>query len=367
MRMRPPIVQVDSVFSRLMGEDTDRLAASLHGRRSHMAEGGRLTDLCRIRSVPTLADTIFPGADSGDVLDFQRLSVYKLARELSGFASHLSGPAARLLRWMLVRFQVENLKVLVRSQLNSLSQGGPDGYLVPVPKDLALDVAGLSASESLDEFASAAPAGLLREGLRKAFDLWGDHPRPFFVEAVLDREYLQGLLDCARALNGGDREIVKPMVSQEVDIFHLMLVVRGKFHYGLKKEVLMLLRVPGTRITGDLFEEMLDDPDLHVSVERIGGLLFDEAPFGGVSGDRPAGAVDVATLERLAWKRFFRLSNSAFRRSHMGLAAVVGYVGIRRVEIANLITLSEGVRKGMSPETIRARMITYRSEGTIHV
>ena len=59
----------------------------------------------------------------------------------------------------------------------------------------------------------------------------------------------------------------------------------------------------------------------------------------------------------LAWKRFLRLANRAFRRSHMDLGAVVGYAGIRRVEVANLISLSEAIRTGMAAEVIRARLI----------
>jgi vacuolar-type H+-ATPase subunit C/Vma6 len=41
----------------------------------------------------------------------------------------------------------------------------------------------------------------------------------------------------------------------------------------------------------------------------------------------------------------------------MDLGAVVGYAGIRRVEVANLISLSEAIRTGMAAEVIRARLI----------
>ncbi len=332
-----------------------------------MAEAERLTDLCRIRSLAELANAVYPGSEFEDVLDFQRLSVHRLARELSSFIAHLSGPAARLLQWMLVRFQVENLKVLIRMRLADSTDGDPHAYLVPLPRHLALDVEGLSAAESLEDFAHLAPPGLLRDSLRKAVDLYGDHPRPFSVEAVLDHGYLRGLLASVGRLTRGEGAIVRPMARQEGDIFHLMLVARGKFHYGLTKETLLPLRVPGTRITSDLFAGMLDDEDLRVSVERVAGLVFDEAPFDGAPSNRSATTIDAAALEHLAWNRFFRLANSTFRRSHMGLAAVVGYVGIRRVEVANLITLSEGIRKGMAPEAIRARMITYRDGEAGHV
>jgi len=68
-------------------------------------------------------------------------------------------------------------------------------------------------------------------------------------------------------------------------------------------------------------------------------------------------ALTPADLEPLAWARYYRLANRAFRRSHMGLAAVVAYTAIRRVELANLITLSEGIRLSRPPDVLRRCLI----------
>jgi vacuolar-type H+-ATPase subunit C/Vma6 len=333
-----------------------------------MAEAERLTGLCHIRSLSEFAHTIFPWSDSQEFLDFQRLSVYELARELSGFLAHMSGPGAGLLNWTLVRFQVENLKVLIRICLTKSPTAGPKNYLVPLPKDLALDNQGLAAVESLDDFVPLLPKGLLRESLKEALQIYRDHPRPFFFEAALDHDYFQRLLAMVEGLSGEDGEIIKPMVCQEVDIFHLMLVIRGRFHYRLTPETLLPLHVAGARISCTLFTEMLNDQDLSTSAGRAAGRVFDAAPFERGSTDGSAVAtVDGAALERLAWKRYLRLANLAFRQSHMGLGAVIGYAGIRRMEVANLITISEGIRKGMAAETIRARLITYTDEEAAHV
>ncbi len=349
-------------------DDMDRLAASLHGRRSRVAEAEHLTDLCRVRTLPELAQTVFPGSEPEGVLGFQRLAVHRLARELSGLVAYLSGPPARLLHWALVRFQIEDLKVLIRTRLSKSPQSDGHEYLVPLPKEVALDAQGLSAAESLDDFVRLAPKGLLRESLRRTIEIYGDHPRPFFFEAVLDHDYFQGLLANVEGLPWEDREVVKPMFRQEVDIFHLMLVVRGKFHYGLTLEALLPLHVPGARVTRAVFAEMLHDQDIRTSAGRATEFVFDVLPFeGGPNHPSPAVAVDAAGIERLAWTRFARLANLAFRQGHVGLGAVVGYAGIRRVEVANLVTLSEGIRKGMPAEAIRARMITYRGGEAFHV
>ena len=62
-------------------------------------------------------------------------------------------------------------------------------------------------------------------------------------------------------------------------------------------------------------------------------------------------------LEVLAWHRYLRLARAAMRRSQLALGVVAGYAAIRRVELANLITLSEGIRAGVEPDVIRRRLI----------
>jgi len=339
-----------------IANDLDYLAARLHARRSRMAEAERLDGLCHIQSLPEFYRTIFPESEFKGALDFQRQSVYELIGEVTGFRAHMSGPGVDLLNWTLVRFQVENLKVLIRACLTKAPIEELYGHLVPLPRELALDTQGLAAAESPEDFVRLVPKGLLRENLEKALKNYRDYPRPFFFEAALDRGYFQGLVARTEGLSREDREIVKPMVYQEVDIFHLMLVARGKFHYSLTPEMLRPLRVAGTRIPRAFFAAMLNDPDLYTSVDRVAERVLDAAPFKHGPNDGSM-AIDASALEGLAWNRFFRLANLAFRQSHMGLGAIMGYVGLRRVEVANLITISEGIRSGMAAETIRKRLI----------
>jgi hypothetical protein len=77
------------------------------------------------------------------------------------------------------------------------------------------------------------------------------------------------------------------------------------------------------------------------------------AQFAVISSIQP----DELPAEAAAWNRLYRLANRAMRGSPTGLGTVVGYVALRRVEIANLTALSEGLRLGLSDESIRARMI----------
>jgi V/A-type H+/Na+-transporting ATPase subunit C len=345
--------------TRHIANDLDFLSARLHARHSRMAEGERLDSLCHIRSLPEFFTTIFPKSEIKEALDFQRLLVHELIGELYSFHAYISGPGADLLDWMLVRFQMENLKVLMRACITKTTIEEIEGHLVSLPKELMLDTRKLVTAEFPEDFIRLLPKGLLRENLTKALEIYRDYPQAFFFEAVLDRYYFQGLLARIERLPKEDREIIRPMLYQETDIFHLMLVARGKFHYSLTPEILKPLHVPGARISRALFAAMLNDPDIYMSVDRVAKRVLDAMPF--EHGSNDAATVDASAFEGLSWNRFFRLAGMAFRQSHMGLGAIMGYAGLRRVEVANLITISEGIRTGMTTETIR-RHLTPRTD-----
>jgi vacuolar-type H+-ATPase subunit C/Vma6 len=334
--------------------EVEYLAARLHGRRSRLAEGSRLDTLCRLPDAGELLRSIYPAETSLSVAGFQRQVAQDLASELAGWGRHLDGAEAALFAWLLARFQAENLKVLLRGWMTRTPLAALQTHLLPLPFALELDAAAFASADSLEAFAALAPKGPLRRGLQQAVAAYRDLPGPFCLEAALDCGYFRELLARTDPLPDEDRELIRPLLAQECDLFHLMLAVRGRFHYGLSAELLLPLHVGGTLITRTRFAAMLSAPDIHAAGQAAGRVV--ETPrLGSPTGSPPAG--DAAALEALAWNRLLHLANRAFRRSHMGFGAVVGYAVIRRVETANLITLSEGLRSALEGASLRARLI----------
>ena len=368
MRMPTALADSGSTWQRHAPANLDFLAVSLHARRSRMAEAQRLDDLCRIRDLSGLVPGLSPKGELNRPSEVQRLLVDELIRELSGFSLHLFGPGADLFNWLLLRFQVENIKVLMRAVVTQKALADPEEYLVALPGGPALDTRALAASRSLEDFLRLMPKGPVGLHLEKALAHHPGYPRPFFPEAALDQFYLQGLIRRVDGLAWEDRAIIRPMICQEADIFLLMLVARGKFHYGLTPEILLSLHVPGAGISRSLFTRMINESDLKSALMRIEGKVLDRMPFECGTGEEPEkAAMSSASMERHAWRRFLRLANLAFRRSHIGLGTVIGYTGLRRIEVANLTTISEGIGRGLSPETIREHLITPVRTEAAHV
>jgi len=387
------------------GTDLDFLSALVHGRRSRLAEGSRLDELCRLRTVAELGQEIAPRVSTPartgrhqagraeTVADLQRRMVADLAAELATLADRLGGDrGARVVEWLGARFQAENIKVLARGLATGKPLAELQALIIPLKKPFAIDVPGLAGSDSVEAFIRRVPSEPLRDGLLAAAPVYDRNRASFFLEAGLDRGYLAELLHRVGRVRGG--EGLKALAYQETDMFHLALAARGRLLYGLQAEDLALFHVEGAKVSPGVFRAMLAAPDAGelalLAAKRV--IDLPQAPKPG-TGNREQGtgkeasgsrfpvpgsrfpvprrfagaeareALTPAILETLALSRFHRLADRIFRRTPVGLDAVAAYVALARIELANLITLSEGIRAAAAPEAIRRRLIPRQATG----
>jgi len=212
------------------------VAALVHGRRSRMAEGARLRAFAQAGTVADVTGQVLTQPAAASAAEAQLRLVQGLAEEMTELVPYLHEAAAELLRWIARRFQVENLKLMIRRVMAGAPAEAVKAHLVRLPLELNGGVKGLSEAESMKVLVRSMPRGLLRRELIKALDLYHEQPRSFFFEAALDRGYFRELLERAGALPGQENAFFRPVVVQEIDIFHLMLLTRGKFAYGLELE-----------------------------------------------------------------------------------------------------------------------------------
>lgn len=310
--------------------DLTFLAARLHGRRSRMAEAQKLDELCGLQNVAELSRRVLGGIELAEAPSLQKELTRRLVVEVLELRDTSQGPLRALLDWELLRFVAANLKVLLRGLLNHVGREQIADHLIDVPGLLPSTGELIAAARSVRELSDRVPQAAFKAPLSRALRTGADLAHPFVFEAALDQAWLQGMLERAEALSSGDAELVREVVAQEARIFHLMLVLRGSAQQGLDAAALLPWRV-----------------DLGPAERRWFAAAV----------TAPRSVPDASHAESLAWSRFLRLANRAFRRSPMGEAAVAGYAAIRRIELANLITVSEGIRAHMPAQQLRSRLI----------
>jgi len=341
----------------------------VHGRHSRLAEGSRLDELCRLRTVAELVQAIAPEAPVETVAGLQRRMVSDLAAELATLADHLGGDAGQGVEWLGARFQAENIKVLARGLATGKPLAELQPLIIPLKKPFAIDVQRLAGADSVEAFIRRVPSAPLRDGLLAAAPVYERSRKPFFLEAGLDAGYLAELLDRAGRVRQG--EGLRTLALQETDMFHLALAARGRLLYDLKAEDLAPFHVAGAKVGRALFRAMLAAPDAGELALLAANRVIDPLPAHEAAEAREA--LTPAALETLALERFYRLAGRIFRCTPVGLDVVAAYVALARVELANLITLSEGIRAchgvalasraAAAPEAIRRRLIPRQAPG----
>lgn len=332
--------------------DLDQLAAVLHGRRGRMAAGPRLRSLCGLGSPGALGEALFPGEGVATAAAIQARLAEDLLAELLRIKSSLAGPRAAFLDWQAARFQLENLKLTVRALAAGVDTAAAALLLLRLPGEPGYGPE-MAQAKDLGELASALPAGIFRDTLEKALAARPAAGWTFFYEAELDKAYLAEMSLRADALTGEGREAACRLCALESDAFNLALAARGRFSYGFEKKALLGLFAAGPCPGRKKFARLLN----------AAGPAELRPLAAGPASDPGTAEPDAPALEALAWRRYARTAARIFRSSHIGFGAVAAYLALRRVEAANLTTVSEGLRLGLAPEGILGRLVPLSGAG----
>ncbi len=321
-------------------KDMDYLAARLHGRRARLAEGPRLRALCALGSPAALGEALFPGAGLTAAADIQARLAEEFIKETLEIRACLSGARAAFIEWQAARFQLENLKLIVRALAAGRDPAAAARLLIRLPACPGYG-AELGKAKNFEELLAALPRGVLRGSLQAAYAAPPPAGAPFFYEARLDRDYLREMAARAAALGGEDGELAGLLCAQEAAVFNLELAARGINFHGFEK--------------GALLELLASGPGL-------GPKRFPELPGSGAESEGAGPEQDGLAA---AWRRCARLAARSFRRGHMEFGAAAGYVALRRAETSNLITVAEGLRLGLAAEEILRRLVPLSLEGHV--
>ncbi|MEW5768805.1 MAG: V-type ATPase subunit [Pseudomonadota bacterium] len=214
-----------------------------------VADAG-MADALAARGLPQLA----AGYDRKDHLSLEQRIIAAMLEETRVLIRPLDGAARAFLVYWTERFEVSNLKTLLRGKMMGERPAALLARLTPMGAFGRLDAQDLAHAEDVGELLRRLEAGHYSGIVRHARRAFEESRDPFILDAALDRGYHEGLAHRALPLEKEAGEPFRRLMAALVDRINLVWLLRYRFNYHLPPaQVYFLLvgshyRLPSARL-----------------------------------------------------------------------------------------------------------------------
>ncbi|HYP68149.1 MAG TPA: V-type ATPase subunit [Thiobacillaceae bacterium] len=288
-----------------------------------------------------------PGYGTADTLSLEAQITIKLLDEARILLRALHGAERQFLLYWIERFEVSNIKTLIRAKLVQEKATAITPRLVNLGPFARLDLASLVHAEDVDELLrrlEAGPYALIARNARLAFEQSRD---PFMLDATLDRTYYESLAQQARAL---EKEVGKPLqdlMAGLIDRINLVWLLRFRFNYNLPPaQVYYLLPGRGYRLTDAVLQELVALPSLDAVLQALPPALKKSA---GAARDIPEVFMRLEQAARLTARKILG------SQAHV-LARCFAYLILRERDLRRARAVSRGYYLGLSTDSMQAAL-----------
>jgi V/A-type H+-transporting ATPase subunit C len=300
------------------------------------------------------AEQLSPGAQhvAGGVTpqyvgDLDQNNVTILLRELAVLIRPVSGPARDLLTYWAHRFELNNLKVLMRGKMAGQPQHAIEAQLLDMGHFTRLPIAELLQSDSSAELLRRLEQTPYAEIARQARHLLEEGEQLFALDAVLDRRYFAGLSRRGRALEGEAGEQLRAIVGSIIDRVNLVWLLRYRYAYHLPPAQAYYLLIPAShRLTPHQMQQLAQQPSFEDAITNL-----PEAFAKMLAGCRNTTEVTLR-MERESW----RVAAHVLYHSSFNVARALAYMVLRERDLRRLRAIVRGHQTQMGTAMIRAAL-----------
>ena len=313
--------------------------------RSKLHESDRLLGLADCRNLPELFRRVRPAETFAGHLEFERQLAGDAVRQLDTVSRYLSGRSHDLFRWLLVRFQVDNIKVALHAYVGHESPAEAERLTVAVPAWMRLDMGSLFQAPNLRRFAAALSVKELRNSMVKLLDAV-ETPDSDAIELALDSAHLATLGSLASPSRGRTRELI----GRDIDARNVLLMLRARFNFNRDLEAVKSSIAPGgARLTRYGVGRIAAARGLPEALAAASAICLPSR--------YRTETVSLRQLEDALVVAQYRFATRCFAEAVLDEALVFAYYYIKRAELANLVRLTEGIRHGLTPDEIKERLL----------
>jgi V/A-type H+/Na+-transporting ATPase subunit C len=271
----------------------------------------------------------------------------EIARAERAVARFLPRRSRELVQWYNRRFEIENLKTVLRAVHFRLEPARALTSLIPIqPSPQRWEA--LIQTDSVPALIDRLAESPFIRPLQFALERYQEERRLFYLEIALDLFYFQKLVRLIEALSGRDAQDVRRSLGRWIAVQNLLWAYRYRLYGRMTPEEIVNFTLHRAFLGGlETVRRVALGSPLSTEAARLGFSLPPELP-----------ELDALTrIEFLAQRERFRQAAAILSKSLFYLDAVLAYSWLLESEARDLAVVVEGKGAGLSGAQIAARLV----------
>ncbi|OFV67911.1 hypothetical protein DRN98_00940 [Methanosarcinales archaeon] len=287
------------------------------------------------------------------IRDIERAIMDNMVKTFVNIASAVGTEGGRALCVELLRrFEVANLKSVLRAKLSGLSREELD--LIPVEGFFRRRLSRLIDLASIEEMIpllEGTPYRAILEGNMAAFK---ETKKLFVLESALDAELFQSIWLQAKKLKGADAASAMKLLGTRFDMMNMMTILRGKAD-GIEISQLRNYILPYGRLNPDLLRDAMMADDVKSTLQVLSTTQYADIFAGAASEYDELG--QLSSFEVALQRRILDESRSLMMGYPFQIGTIIGFFELKEAEVKNLRAIAVCKENGLEAEETRRFII----------
>lgn len=244
-----------------------------------------------------------------------------------------SGPGRELLDYWGRKYELFNLKALIRGKIAGLDAATIEAQLYDLRPLNRLDVRELLQTENVAELLRTLEQGPYHELARQARQVYEQKNEPFSLDATIDQGYYSGLMRQAKNCDPEDRPPLTRLIGTLIDQQNLLWLLRYRFVYQLPPSETYYLLVPqGLRLHRERLLQLVEIRSFEQVLESL------PAPLNELLADANSPSEVESRLEAHLAEQARLLVNA----TDSAVASALAYLMLRELDLRRLFAVIRG-------------------------
>lgn len=334
------------------------LCAKIHAMRGDALTDADYRAMMNMKSVPDVAGYLIENTRYGRALGgvspaqihrggLERLLAEDLNTDIERLMPYMGMGGKRFIEITEIEEGISILKICVR--LLSIGRcEDVEGYMEKLRDTGTADKISCGGITSIDELIERL-RGTPYYGAMRYFKGRAERQKPFFIEMRLDTYWTHMVYKYIKKyVPKAERAAVSRLYGTEFDLENLTFLLRCKKSFDMTdEEVYACVIHHYCRLKESTVKNIVGAASYDDALK----VIKTETPYG------EAFSTEDRFLEKRVREYILHMSERAYSSNQYSIMAPVSYIWMRRIEIKNIISVTEGIRYGLEPDRIDAYLI----------